>query len=372
MNKSDIIILVTNDVSTDTRVSKIKHSLAQHFQTNLHCFSDPEKTYNDDIDVRRLVKYRKIGSYKKLRQFITYFLFILKNLFYSRSSHSIYANDLDCLVVAYLMKIFNRNLTLIYDSHELHTDTHWNYKKKLKRYFIFLIEKIMIKKVDIVITVSPGIASILNMRHQLDCIVLPNSLPRYDCALEDQNLSDTPEHILSILGDNKKKLCVFHGGLTLGRGIEEILEIAHLEKFENVDFLFIGDGPLKNSIREANAKNIFHLSYIEHAQLLIVLRHADFGFILYKTDCLNHKLALPNKLFEYAMCNVVTVYDDMTEVDKLCKDHCIGIPLQEFLKNSGEDVYSENDREKWFSEFNRSYNWNTNFLPVVREIKKRI
>jgi glycosyltransferase involved in cell wall biosynthesis len=59
-------------------------------------------------------------------------------------------------------------------------------------------------------------------------------------------------------------------------------------------------------------------------ELLAWTREADVGVALLEDTCLNHRLALPNKLFEYIAAGVPVVVSDLPELRAIVNHYTIG------------------------------------------------
>jgi glycosyltransferase involved in cell wall biosynthesis len=59
-------------------------------------------------------------------------------------------------------------------------------------------------------------------------------------------------------------------------------------------------------------------------ELLAWTADADVGVSLLQDTCENHRLALPNKVFEYVAAGVPVVVSDLPELRRLVTDHDLG------------------------------------------------
>ena len=118
------------------------------------------------------------------------------------------------------MKIFF-NVKLIYDAHELETETHG--LKGLKKNLAKVFEKIFIKYANLVITVSPKIQNWYSLKYQISNVISVLNCPKYKLPRENNELRKQ-------LGISpEKKICLYQGGFS-GRGIEEIIYFLFLQK----------------------------------------------------------------------------------------------------------------------------------------------
>lgn len=211
---------------------------------------------------------------------------------------------------------------LVYDSHELATGV--SYRRGPWSAFVAATERLGAPRADLVITVSEGIAARLSGRYRLrrDPIVVrnfpdlppPGAVPVPDLRRE--------------LGIGDAPLVLHQGAVTLRRGCETLLEA--LTALAGVHLLFLGaDGPYAEHLRavavRAGVADRTHL--IGPVSLRALLSHtaqADVGVSLLEDSCENHRLALPNKLFEYVAAGLPVVVADLPEASRLVRERRIG------------------------------------------------
>jgi len=61
---------------------------------------------------------------------------------------------------------------------------------------------------------------------------------------------------------------------------------------------------------------------------------ADLGVTLLEDTCLNHRYALPNKLFEYLMAGVPVLASNLTEISKVVTRFNVGRVVQASDRNA--------------------------------------
>lgn len=364
-----VSVLVLNGYDQDNRVKKIQRSLSKKgLDVTVFCLRDSSSPIRSESVVRVTPYVRpKIFFFKKVVQFWVLLKYTLLTFFYTRDSDIIWCNDLNTLHIGVLSKFFFRNKLVVYDSHELHTDTVWNYNKPIKRYLIKCWEKALASSTDLVVTVSSCISKILTERFNMKVEILPNCLSSIDHSIRTIKYNKSLK--MGALGiSDKDVVCVFHGGMTPGRGIYEILEIADRSPTW-MKFLFIGNGPLDPVIQAKMIENskIKKIDFVPHQVLLKYLSECDFGFILYDSSCDNHRYCMPNKLFEYTACGLTCVVnDELVEIANLQKQFPVVLTLHHFLNvmSSKEAikncVASDND----FESFNSAHDWDGYFDNV--------
>ncbi len=210
---------------------------------------------------------------------------------------------------------------LVYDSHELATSVP--YRERAWASFVGAIERIAIPRCAAVITVSDGIARRLRARYELK-----------DDPTVVRNVSE-----LTIRGegglrarmglDAQTPLVLHQGAPAPARGCEVLVEaIAHME---GVHLAFLGDPEpgyaeqLRAVVRRRHMEDrVALLASVPLAELLANTAEADVGVTLLQDTCENHRLALPNKLFEYIAAGVPVLASSLPETRRLVERHGVG------------------------------------------------
>ncbi len=233
----------------------------------------------------------------------------------------IYANDLDTLLVAFLIAKFTR-AKIIYDSHEIwfHGSVYRS-SSKLKQYIWRVIEKRIIKCIPVVIMVSQTGADHLKEKYGLnDVVVLRNCSPYQD--VKQTNLL---RHEFNIPLDNK--ILIYQGLLKRVRGVFDVVDA--VKTLDNVTVVFLGEGSDKNELFSYIIKlNLQHRIFIKdsvpYKQLLSVIASADVGLQPFHYT-LNHYISLPNKLMECIMAGIASIGSNFPEIEKVILGNELGL-----------------------------------------------
>lgn len=230
----------------------------------------------------------------------------------------IHAHDLDTLLAGYLI---NRKTgaKLIYDSHELWTKQGMPIPK-IFIWFMGLLERWLIKKVDGLISVNESILEELkNMYHFKP---IPQTVV-YNC----------PKYFKTILikKPSVKIKILYQGRFAPNRGLEELVLASRYFK-KNVELYFrcTGEEDIKQKIyslvkKYKLEKRIFFLKPVAMEDLSRAARFADIGIIPYLPTNRNNELASPNKLFEYSMAGLAIACSHLVELRKFVKAHQNGL-----------------------------------------------
>jgi glycosyltransferase involved in cell wall biosynthesis len=211
---------------------------------------------------------------------------------------------------------------LVYDSHELATGVP--YRGRAWAAVVTGAERLGAPRADAVIAVSDGIAARLGERYRLR---RPPAVIR--------NLPDLPPpgavpaaDLRGELGIDDAPLVLHQGAVAAGRGCATLLRA--LLFLPTAHLLFLGaEGPYAERLLalagECGVAARTHLlGPVPPKALLSHTAQADVGVSLLEDSCENHRLALPNKLFEYVAAGLPVVIADLPEAAKLVRERGVG------------------------------------------------
>jgi glycosyltransferase involved in cell wall biosynthesis len=203
---------------------------------------------------------------------------------------------------------------LIYDSHELATAVP--YRERGWACVVGAIERVIVPRCAAVITVSDGIAARLADRYRLTTapVVIRNV-----SALRPGGVGG----LRTVLGLDRDQPLVLHQGAPApGRGCEVLVDAA-AQLPEDVHLVFLGDpepGYGRQLAGHVSARGLD----VPLERLLAHTAEADVGVTLLQDTCENHRLALPNKLFEYIAAGVPVVAAALAETERLVEAYGVG------------------------------------------------
>ena len=212
---------------------------------------------------------------------------------------------------------------LVYDSHELATGVE--YRSGLWERLVHLLEAALVPRCAAVITVSDGIAERLQQRYALR--TRPTVL-RNVCDLPTPPPDGTS--LRTRLGIGLDEPLVLHqGSAAPGRGCEVLIRAVAAMPGVHLVLLGAADdanaGELVSLARAQAADERVHvLESVALEELLAHTTEADVGVSLLSDSCENHRLALPNKLFEYLAVGVPVVTSALPELERIVLGRAIG------------------------------------------------
>ena len=110
---------------------------------------------------------------------------------------------------------------------------------------------------------------------------------------------------------------------------------------------------------------VFFLDPVPYDMVLDVAAGADVGASLLEDTCLNHRLALPNKLFEYLNAGLPTIVSDFPELGRVVKDFDVGLAVDPSSPDAVAEaiqrmVDNEPERLRWksnTSKVSETFSW---------------
>lgn len=226
----------------------------------------------------------------------------------------VHAHDAAMLAPGWAVARFT-SARLVYDSHEYAAGVP--YRDRAWTLLVTALERLLIRRCTATITVSDGIADRLQARYALrNRPVVVRNVPdpaEHDPDFEAPDLRDS-------LGIAPGTPLVLHlGAVARDRGCETLVRaMAHLPE---AHLLFLGadDSAYATGLREiARAEGVGERTHfrpsVPVAQIRAHTRQASVGVSLLEDTCENHRLALPNKVFEYIEAGVPVVVSDLPEL----------------------------------------------------------
>lgn len=321
MKKKHICMLVSNEVTSDPRVTKEASSLSNLCRVSI-------------VGIRKtssVPKHEKIGNYtvfrangltnnrlKKSKTTLGILKMAMNKLFaflemskiaFSQKADVYHAHDFDMLPFAYVVAKL-RGALLVYDSHELWAEQRADFPQWFKK-LVMLIEGYVIRRANKTITVNESIARELQKRYRL--ISLPVILHNFTMIQNEKNLQ--------IHDSDSKKVILYHGGYLKDRGLEELINsVKFLPSY--IVIRLRGMGPMEEELRTLAAPYIVsgQIEFCEPVAMMDLVKEAseaDIGIIPYKPTCLNNLFSLPNKLSEYMMAGLAVCASNLPEIKKL-------------------------------------------------------
>jgi glycosyltransferase involved in cell wall biosynthesis len=237
-----------------------------------------------------------------------------------------HAHDLQTVLPALISAIIN-NSKVLYDSHELYTETGnmSGFTKRLSE----IMERFLIGKVDRVIAANRSRALIMQKKYEnipMPDVIL-NCSPSLECGNSKISSNKLPD-FLAARGLKNKKIVLYQGGLMADRGLEELV-LSAKSFTDDIVLILIGEGNLKEILKnivvtQGLEKKVFFHEYVPYKELPVYSASAHLGVVIYKNTCLNNYYCAPNKLFEYAAVGLPVAACDFPEPQAIVNRYKIG------------------------------------------------
>ena len=230
-----------------------------------------------------------------------------------------HAHDFNTLPVAWWAK---RKLggKLIYDSHELYTETSTISKTEAR--FSEFAERRMITSCDTVITVCDSIARELNERYRVETPEVLLNCPLKYMEFQPQNRF---RDLLGIPTD--VPIVLYQGGFSKNRGLHNLVRASRY--FLKGKLILMGWGSIEQELRRTVSEEglddyIYFVEAVPQDELLYWTSSADIGVIPYQKVGLNNYYSCPNKLFEYIQAGLPIAGSCFPEISKILTENSIG------------------------------------------------
>ncbi len=241
---------------------------------------------------------------------------------------------------------------LVYDARELYPFVAGTVGKPWATFFWQMVESKFIRNADLVLTVNESISKRLIAAYGIDKpLVVPNVPPM-------QEVIPANDWLRRKFSLTKNTVILLHQGhLKPGRSCSAL--ISAMADVPKAALIFLGSGPLLETLKAQVQRGrlgdrVFFHPPMPYDQLLPITATADMGLTLLEDICLNHRFALPNKLFEYLMAGVPVLGSDLPEISAVINSYNVGITVDpsnrvDLVKALNRVVERDYERIEWAS-----------------------
>lgn len=333
LTNKTVLVTVINDFRNDARVQReVRSLLNQKAKVVLLGFNNKNSKEIYDWNGAKIILLKKSDWSWRKGKFIE---FVLRGIWEGLKfpSEFYHANDLDSLPIGVFLSSVSGG-KLVYDSHEIYTETEGLNQKPKEQKVWKWVEKKLIPFVDETITVCASIGKELEKMYNLQKVwIVRNVSEKFKIKTESESPFPFDKTIL------------YQGILRKGRGLEILVKILEfLPQNYGVVVLGEGDEVLKKELLDLAKEKGFEerlkfYGKVPLEELLNYTSHADLGTVLAENICLNYYYILPNKLFQYLMAGVPVLVSDFPELRNIVDTYQVGVKTNpENLQETAEKI----------------------------------
>ncbi len=281
----------------------------------------------------------------------------------------IHANDYDALVPAYAAAK-KLGCALIYDSHEIFMENDFARRlpAPLVKYMTWN-EKRICRRVDQMVCVSHAAAKYFVKKYGIaEPMVVTNCIP-----LRELPRTEEKHEGFEVLN---------HGQFYEGRGYELMIDSAPLLKeLPNVRLALRGFGRTEEQLHkraeDLKADNVVFYPKVLVQELVPEAAKSHVGVAVTLPVCLNFKLSVSNRLFEYAAAGLPVIMSDIPEHRYLNDQYRFGVIIEDNTQQSFVEAVLRLYQDKAFyaqcsknaRKLANEITWENQFAPVIDYIK---
>jgi glycosyltransferase involved in cell wall biosynthesis len=132
---------------------------------------------------------------------------------------------------------------------------------------------------------------------------------------------------------------LFHGNLMRGRGLEQL--VTAVARMPQAHLRLRGHGELEVVLRQlaeqlGARERIAFEPPVPVQQVICAAARFEIGVVFLESDCLNNRLGLPNKIFEYMHAGLAVLTNSAPELQRIVAEHDIGMALPDITPEAIE------------------------------------
>ncbi|MCR5445469.1 MAG: glycosyltransferase [Bacteroidales bacterium] len=344
-NKGRIVMAVSNDLLTDQRVERHRHTLSEA-----------------GFDVVVLGLNELPTRHRRGWRFYLELNMALRREVGRHRPDIVWANDTDTLLGCWLAARRTR-ARLVLDCHELFPEVPEIQHKPLVKWVWRTLERWLMPRCDARLTVCESIADYYRQRYGVSMEVVRNMSARSDSESikEDGERRDASSSSEFKVQDSK--LLLYQGRVNLGRGVDWAIDA--LEWLEDCHLVVAGDGDLLEPMKAYAASKpwvgrVQFLGRVMPDEVRRLTPQADVGLVMLEDMGLSYHYALPNRIGDLVEAGVPMVVSDLPEMALFVRRHQVGEVMQgtgaQALAASVKRVLDKGDYD--FSSARSDMDWN--------------
>lgn len=286
----------------------------------------------------------------------------------------IHANDLNALIPAFWAKQ-KLKCKLVYDSHEVWVENFFSKKQNIAAKVYEIIERFLIKRIDLMVCVSHAAAEYFRDKYHI-----PMPMVITNCALESDSV------VLTEVKKHEGFEILNHGQFYEGRGYDVMAHACDLFcEYPDVKLAIRGFGKMEDTLRDIVSQSEHKEQFIFYPGVLVqemipMAAKSHVGVAITEPICLNFKLSVSNKLFEYAAAGLPVIMSDVPEHRYLNEKYNFGLILREnspeAFAEAVKKLYTDRMLYKQLAEnakkMSAEMTWENEFAKLLTEERKMI
>jgi glycosyltransferase involved in cell wall biosynthesis len=211
---------------------------------------------------------------------------------------------------------------LTYDAREYYPHVAGTVGRPWSRWWWARTERSGIRRADSVFTVSDSIADALAADYGIPRPHVVHNAPPMQAREDKDHVSGLKERT----GQNGPFI-VHLGQMKAHRGGEGLVRA--MQSVDEAQLVFLGYGSEQSNLEELTrdlglSDRIHFLEPVAPDEIRMAIRDARIGVTMLEDTCLNHRYALPNKLFDYVHAGIPVLGADLDEVRSITARFDIG------------------------------------------------
>jgi len=326
MYKKNILIISYTDLSKDPRPYKQIKLLKNIY--NIDTIGVKKNGFE-----RNFTKLKKTPFVIEILKLPLLLIYMYKTYYWDRYKKEVLKifrkSNYDMIIVHEVRLVplalkISKSAKIVLDAHEYspsNFDDKFLWRLFFKRYYTKLCIQ-NLKKCDLIITVSNGIAELYKKNFNVSCEVITN-------AAEFMKL--TPKRL-----DNNQIKIIHHGNASPSRNLELMIDIMSFtdNRFELYLMLVVTKATKLYYKRLVNKsrknKKIHFLKPVKFNELIKYCNQFDIGMQFHPPSNLNLKYGLGNKFFEFIQSRLAIAIGPAIEMEKYVKKYNLGIISDNF------------------------------------------